>query len=143
MRIVVTILGMLIVLSTAAACDVSNAQMSLDGPDTIAKDEDAWYQVTITNLPPAGVVQYYPYVNLNDDEFIDEEELIGGFIRIVPVDSDGVSTRWFLLNPAEFFQSRELAVPDITTVEVYAQLYVSPDNIFAIGTVSKDLKITE
>ena len=29
---------------------------------------------------------------MNDNEFIDKEELIRGFIRIVPVDSDGVST---------------------------------------------------
>ena len=80
---------------------------------------------------------------MNGNEFIDKEELIRGFIRIVPVDSDGVSTGWFLRNPAEFFQISKLAVPDITTVEVYAQLYVSQDKTFPIGTVRKDLKITE
>ena len=143
MKIAVTILGMLIVLISAVACDVSNAQMSLDGPDTIAKDEDALYQVTITNLQPAGVVEFFPYINLDDDELIDEEELIGGFILVDPIDPDGVASTQFLLNPAEFFQSLELAVPDITTIEVYAQLYLSPDNIFPIGTVSKDLNITE
>ena len=56
MKFAVTILGMLTVLIVAVACDVTNAQMSLDGSDTIAKNEDAWYYVTITNLPPAGVV---------------------------------------------------------------------------------------
>ena len=70
-------------------------------------------------------------------------ELIGTFIRVAPVDADGVASYWIYLNPATYFASHELAVPDTTTVNVYAEWYLSPDNIFPIDTVSKDLEITE
>lgn len=141
MKIVIGIV--MLALLAATACDVSGAVMSLEGPDTIAKDKTATYEVTTTGLTPAGVVEYFPYINLNDDEFIDEDEVIGGFIRVAPVDADGVASYSFYLNPAEFFESRELEVPDTTTVYVYAQWYLSPDNIFPIDTVSKELEITE
>ena len=139
MKIVIGIV--MLALLAATACD--DAVMTLEGPDTVAQDEEAWYDVTITGLTPIGVVNYYPFIDLNDDELIDENEWIGGFMRTEFVNSEGVSTRTFLLEPDDFFESRELEVPDATTVYVYAEFYVSPDNIYAIGTVSKDLEITE
>ena len=117
--------------------------MTLEGPDSVAKDERAWYDVTVAGLTPLGVVNYYPYIDLNDDEFFDEDEWIGGWLRTDLINAEGESSYTFLFEPDDFFESRELEVPDTTTVNVYAELYVSPDNIFPIDTVSKDLKITE
>ena len=139
MKYVVTIV--ILILVAATACDLSEAEMSLDGPNAITKDERAWYEIKTTNLPVLGVVEYHPYINLDDDESISEEELIGGTTRLVPVNHDGVAFMWFYLNPGEYFESRDLAVPDATTVNVFAQIYLSPNDIFPIDTVSKDLKI--
>ena len=141
MKIIIGIV--MLALLAATACDVSGAVMTLEGPDTVAKDENAWFDVTTTGLTPAGIVLYYPYIDLNDNELVDEGELIGGHYRTAIVNSEGVAIWSILLRPAHYFESRNLQVPDETTVHVYAEWYLLPDNILPIGTVSKDLEITE
>ena len=129
----------MIILLVATACE--GAQMTMEGPDSVAVDERAWYDVTITDLTPVGVVNYYPYLDLDDDGVMDDLEPIFGFVWTEFVNSDGTSDFLFFLDVDEFFEERELNVPDETVVSVYAEFYVSPDNVYPIGTVSQDLEI--
>ncbi len=139
MKILIGIAIMMVLAATA--CD--GAVMTMEGPDSVAVDGRAWYEVTITDLTAVGVVNYYPYVDLNEDGVFDLNEWITEYLITELVDSRGESDTWFFLEPDEYFDDRELDVPEEVVVAVYAEFYVSPDNVYEIGTVSSDLEITE
>ena len=138
MKVLIGIAIMLVLVATA--CDT--AQMTIEGPDSVAADERAWFEVEITDLTPVGVVNYYPYLDLDDDGVLDDLEYIFGYVWTEFVNSDGTSDFLFFLDVDEYFEERELNVPEEVVVSVYAEFYVSPDNVYPIGTVSQDLEIT-
>ena len=125
-------------------CDVSGAAVTLDGPESVAKSGTAAYTVTTTGLTPGGVVEYTPYIRLNENGVIDDAELIVGGYYIAVIDQDGVATKGFSLQPSKFFGDRNLSVPAKTTVRVRADVYwVDRESTLTfIDTATKDLAIT-
>ena len=123
-------------------CDVSNVEMSLDGPTSVAKSGTAQYTVTTTGLTPTGIVEYVAYIDLNGDQFIDDGEVFA--VGDVGIDADGVAVVQFSLQPATFFGDRKLAVPSTTTVLVGEGVWwVDREQTWTyIDTVSKNLAIT-
>ena len=74
---------------------------------------------------PLGFVYWYPYVDLDGDNWPDANERLNDTILYSEVDRLGNADLVFWVNPEEFFGERDLDVPDEMKVGIRAELYWS------------------
>ena len=75
--------------------------------------------------PVLGYVYWYPYVDLDGDNWPDTNERLYDNARYTEVDRLGNADILFGINPQEYFEERDLDVPDEMKVGIRAELYWS------------------
>ncbi len=122
--IVGLIVGLLVLAATA--CDAESVELSLVGAETIPTDESASYLATLYGgTPLMGYVYWYPFVDLDDDNWPDTNERLYKYRQYSGIDRLGQAEFFFWIDPEEYFEERDLDVPDKMTVGIRAELYWS------------------
>lgn len=124
--IVGLIVGLLVLAATA--CSGEDVTLDLEGPASVASDEDGYYVAELWGgTPVLGFVYWIPYVDLDGDNWPDTNERLDedGVLYYSEVDRLGNADFGFWVNPEEFFGDRDLDVPDEMEVGIRAYLYWS------------------
>ena len=104
-----------------AACDAEDAELTLEGPDSVKQNDLAWFDATVTGATPIlGFVGWWTFVDLDDDNFPDRNEVIE--ISYSGVDRMGMAHKEFWLHPKSYFGDRKLSVPTSAEVKVRAEV---------------------
>ena len=118
--------SVVVALLAATACSVEDVTLDLDGDDTIPADETAYYLAELWGgTPHLGFVYWFPYVDLDGDNWPDTNERLYDYTVYSEVDRLGNADLIFSINPEEFFGERDLDVPDEMKVGIRAELYWS------------------
>ena len=122
--IAVLVVGLLILAATA--CSEEDVTLDLYGPKTMSTDQVGVYTAELWGgTPVLGYVYWYPFVDLDDDNWPDSNERLYDTIRYSDVDRLGNADYTFVIDPEKYFAERELDVPDEMTVGIRAELYWS------------------
>ena len=123
---------------------VCGASQDLIGPETTPSDKSAMYLAELWGATPLlGFVYWYPYIDLDDDNWPDANERLYDFTYYSEVDRLGNAADIFWVHPEEFFGERDLEVPDEMKVSIRAELYWSdPVESRVIRSDSIDTTIT-
>ena len=114
------------VLLATTACSAEDVTLELDGDETIPADETAYYLAELWGgTPVLGYVYWYPYVDLDGDNWPDTNERLYDYTVYSDVDRLGNADILFGINPQEYFEERGLDVPDEMKVGIRAELYWS------------------
>ncbi len=142
-KMAIVVLAGLMVMALAA-CDTSDAEITLYGPDSVAKSAPAFYTVVTTGVTPLlAIVTYQPYVDLDGDKKPDWNERLTESPMRAAADRFGVASAQFGFTPKAFFAAHKVSVPSSTTVMVISEIYWNdPSTTVALGMSSKELKIT-
>ena len=121
------IVGLLVGLLLAAiACSAEDVTLELEGDETIPADETAYYLAELWGgTPVLGFVYWYPYVDLDGDNWPDTNERLYDYTVYSDVDRLGNADLLFRIDPQEYFGERGLDVPDEMKVGIRAELYWS------------------
>ena len=121
--IVVLVVGLLFALT---ACSAEDVTLKLEGDETIPADETAWYLAELWGgAPVLGFVYWYPYVDLDGDNWPDTNERLYDYTVYSDVDRLGNADLLFSIDPQEYFGERDLDVPDEMKLGIRAELYWS------------------
>ena len=122
--IVGSIVGLLILAATA--CSEEDVTLDLYGPKTVPTDQVAAYLAELWGgTPILGFVYWYPYVDLDGDNWPDTNERLYDAAMYSDVDRLGNADFTFVVDPEKYFAERDLEVPDEMTVGIRAELYWS------------------
>ena len=114
------------VLLATTACSAEDVTLDLNGDETVPADETAYYIADLWGgTPVLGFVYWYPYVDLDGDNWPDTNERLYDGARYTEVDRLGNADILFGINPQEYFEERDLDVPDEMKVGIRAELYWS------------------
>ena len=121
------VVGSLLVMT---ACEAEDVTLDLEGDETIPANERAYYDAELWGgTPHLAFVYWYPYVDLDGDNWPDTNERLSDVILYSEVDRLGNADLTFWVTPEEFFGERNLDVPDEMTVGIRAELYWSDPNL--------------
>ena len=121
----IAIVALLALLATTA-CSAEGVTLTMTGPETTLSDEAALYTADIWGATPVlGFVYWYPYVDLDGDDWPDSNERLYDAVIYSEVDRLGNADLLFWVHPERYFGERELDVPDEMKVGIRAELYWS------------------
>ena len=90
------VVGLLLV---ATACSAEDVTLELIGPDTTPSNEDAVYIAELWGATPLlGFVYWYPYIDLDNDNWPDANERLYDFVYYSEVDRLGNADDIFSVN---------------------------------------------
>ena len=116
----------LVVLLATVACSAEDVTLTLEGSDTIPSDELAVYTADLWGATPVlGFVYWYPYVDLDGDDWPDTNERLYDGVLYSEVGRLGNADITFWVHPETYFGDRDLDVPDEMKVGIRAELYWS------------------
>ncbi len=116
----------LVVLLASVACSAEDVTLELDGDETVPADDRAYYLADLWGgTPVLGYVYWYPYVDLDGDNWPDTNERLYDTPIYTEVDRLGNADILFWINPQDYFGDRDLDVPDEMKVGIRAELYWS------------------
>ena len=116
----------LVALLATTACSAEDVTLTLSGSETTPSDEAAWYTADLWGATPVlGFVYWYPYVDLDGDDWPDSNERLYDTPRYSEVDRLGNADIVFWVHPETYFAERDLDVPDEMEVGIRAELYWS------------------
>ena len=123
MRILIVVF---VVLLATTACSAKDVGLELSGPETTPSNEGALYIAELWGATPVlGFVYWYPYVDLDGDDWPDSNERLYGGTVYSEVDRLGRANILFWVDPETYFGERDLDVPDVMKVGIRAELYWS------------------
>ena len=122
MRKLIVIIGLAVAMASTAACSGEDAKLTLHGPESIEADGFGKFTAVMDGATPLlGLVYWYPFVDLDGDEYPDRNEYIGSPPYYSGADRIGRATFEFYLQPGLFYET----LPDEIDVGVRANLYSS------------------
>ena len=126
MRKLMVIIGLAVAMASTAACNGEDATLTLYHPESIEADGYGEFLAILDGATPMlGLVYWYPFVDLDGDEYPDRNEYIGSPPYYSGADRIGRATYDFFLQPDSFFEALNLSLPDEIDVGVRANLYSS------------------
>ena len=140
--LIVVLIGLAIL--TLVACDVSNAETALFGPDEVEHDELAWFTVETEGVTPLlAIVTYQPYLDIDGDESPDWNERLTEHPIAAAADRFGVASADFFFVADTFYEAHDADVPSETVIMIDTAVYWSdPTTTRGLGRFAWDLEIT-
>ena len=115
-----------VALLATTACNAEDVTLTLSGVETTPSDEAALYVADLWGATPVlGFVYWYPYVDLDGDNWPDTNERLYDAAVYSQVDRLGNADIVFWVHPETYFTERDLEVPDEMKVGIRAELYWS------------------
>ena len=133
----VATLALLAVIS--AGCDAENLSLDITGPDAMKKTTGAVYAGTVTGATPiVGIVEYWWYLDDNDDEFPQAAEILKYYE--LDADLDGISTYYFKWIPDSSIATE---LPKDVVLSLYVRVWSPGTNIYSILRDSIEVTIVD